>query len=155
TSHIPVDLDSPQSVGYSDVLTGVMMGFLSTTRDAIVSQAPRVVARLQAEGDPDRFSSEWRENTSQVSAEAPDLVKAGAPAPEDGSSDIAQPNVGGVYDAVQEVWRAWQAMHSGTNTPLTRSVTGNVVFDINVDGVAHYGMLPDLLQDLKNIGISS
>jgi hypothetical protein len=26
-------------------------------------------------------------------------------------------------------------------------------FDINVDGVAHYGMLPDFLQDLRTVGV--
>ena len=25
-------------------------------------------------------------------------------------------------------------------------------FDYNLDGLAHYGMLPDMLQDLKNVG---
>jgi len=28
-------------------------------------------------------------------------------------------------------------------------------FDVNVDGIAHYGMLPDFLQDLKNNGLSA
>jgi hypothetical protein len=28
-------------------------------------------------------------------------------------------------------------------------------FDINIDGMAHYGMLPDLLQDLRNIGLTA
>ena len=26
-------------------------------------------------------------------------------------------------------------------------------FDYNLDGLAHYGMLPDMLQDLKNVGL--
>ena len=38
---------------------------------------------------------------------------------------------------------------------LTRSTAGERRdFDINIDGMAHYGMLPDLLQDLGNIGLS-
>ena len=28
-------------------------------------------------------------------------------------------------------------------------------FDINLDGMAHYGMLPDLLQDMRNIGLTA
>jgi hypothetical protein len=28
-------------------------------------------------------------------------------------------------------------------------------FDINIDGMAHYGMLPDLLQDIRNCGLSA
>ena len=40
----------------------------------------------------------------------------------------------------------------GPNPPLTRSVAGRRDFDINLDGMAHYGMLPDFLQDLRNNG---
>src|SRR5947209_19120355 len=32
-------------------------------------------------------------------------------------------------------------------------VAGTKVFDVNTDGVAHYGMLPDFLQDLVNVGV--
>jgi hypothetical protein len=42
----------------------------------------------------------------------------------------------------------------GNNKPLTRSYAGQRDFDINIDGVAHYGMLPDLFQDMKNIGLT-
>lgn len=51
------------------------------------------------------------------------------------------------------IWQRWQAMR-GTNPPLTRSTAGTRDFDLNLDGVAHYGMLPDLWQDLKNVGLS-
>jgi hypothetical protein len=67
------------------------------------------------------------------------------------------------------VLRAWQHWHAaqgeelrdamrGTspppNEPLRRHVFGNRDFDVNIDGVAHYGMLPDLLQDLRNVGLT-
>ena len=32
-------------------------------------------------------------------------------------------------------------------------MSGDRRFDINVDGMAHYGMLPDFLQDLRNVGL--
>jgi hypothetical protein len=35
---------------------------------------------------------------------------------------------------------------------LTRSTAGKRDFDYNLDGLAHYGMLPDMFQDLKNVG---
>ncbi|MEV6598683.1 membrane dipeptidase [Actinoplanes sp. NPDC051346] len=35
---------------------------------------------------------------------------------------------------------------------LARSTAGRRDFDVNVDGVAHYGLLPDFLQDLRNAG---
>ena len=42
----------------------------------------------------------------------------------------------------------------GDNPPLTRCKIGpRRDFDINIDGMAHYGMLPDLLQDLRNAGM--
>ena len=43
----------------------------------------------------------------------------------------------------------------GSNTPLLPYTMGRRTFDFNVDGLAHYGMLPDLLQDLKNIGLGT
>ena len=27
-------------------------------------------------------------------------------------------------------------------------------YDFNVDGLAHFGLIPDMLQDLKNVGLS-
>jgi microsomal dipeptidase-like Zn-dependent dipeptidase len=43
----------------------------------------------------------------------------------------------------------------GTNAPLKPYTMGRRTFDFNVDGLAHYGMLPDLLQDLKNVGLGT
>lgn len=44
---------------------------------------------------------------------------------------------------------------AGDNPPLTRSVAGRRDFDVNVDGMAHYGMLPDFVQDLRNVGLTN
>ncbi len=56
---------------------------------------------------------------------------------------------------IATIWRKWQHMQ-GDNPPLARCQAGPLrEFDINVDGMAHYGMLPDFLQDLRNIGLSS
>ncbi len=38
--------------------------------------------------------------------------------------------------------------------PLNASVTGNRTFDLNYDGLAHYGMLPDMLQDTRVVGMT-
>jgi microsomal dipeptidase-like Zn-dependent dipeptidase len=51
------------------------------------------------------------------------------------------------------IWQRWHAMR-GSNPPLKRSYAGERDFDLNLDGVAHYGMLPDLFQDLKNVGLT-
>ncbi len=55
---------------------------------------------------------------------------------------------------LQRVWADWQRMEAGTNPPLEKSLAGEADFDINLDGFAHYGLLPDFLQDVRNIGIT-
>jgi len=56
---------------------------------------------------------------------------------------------------LQAIWAKWEQM-LGTNAPLERSKAGpQRDFDINLDGMAHYGMLPDLLQDICNTGLAA
>jgi microsomal dipeptidase-like Zn-dependent dipeptidase len=59
-----------------------------------------------------------------------------------------------LYRVVQDIWDHWHAMY-GDNEPLVRHRAGRRDFDINLDGVAHYGLLPDFLQDLRNVGLSA
>ena len=49
----------------------------------------------------------------------------------------------------------WNHFHRsfGPNIPLTRCQTGYKQWDINFEGVAHYGLIPDFLQDLHNVGM--
>ncbi|WP_201373910.1 membrane dipeptidase [Ktedonobacter robiniae] len=91
--------------------------------------------------DPLDLNSPFEEKTAF-------LVKTGQ---QPSSSDARQ--VRDLYPKVLAIWQRWQAMQ-GNNTPLTRSYAGQRDFDINIDGVAHYGMLPDMLQDLKNVGLT-
>jgi microsomal dipeptidase-like Zn-dependent dipeptidase len=44
------------------------------------------------------------------------------------------------------------SVRGGANEPLEPSRLGDRTYDFNLDGFAHYGLLPDLLQDVKNIG---
>ena len=39
----------------------------------------------------------------------------------------------------------------GHNIPITAYTMGARTFDYNVDGLAHFGMIPDMLQDLRNV----
>jgi hypothetical protein len=56
---------------------------------------------------------------------------------------------------IKAIWDQWQKM-KGNNRPLVRSTAGERRdFDYNLDGMAHYGMLPDFLQDLRNIGLTA
>lgn len=69
-------------------------------------------------------------------------------------------NVTRIKNEIQTVWNAWNNM-TGDNPPLHKLVYRGTVngraytrdFDFNIDGLAHYGMVPDMLQDLKNIGL--
>jgi microsomal dipeptidase-like Zn-dependent dipeptidase len=54
----------------------------------------------------------------------------------------------------QKVWADYQKIF-GANTPMKRCQTGFKQWDINFEGVAHYGLLPDFLQDLSNVGMQS
>lgn len=67
----------------------------------------------------------------------------------DHTSDITR-----VYNNVRYDFTTWKAK-DGNNEPLRRCITGNRYWDFNLDGLAHYGLLPDLLQDLKNIGLTT
>ena len=58
------------------------------------------------------------------------------------------------FEKIGHVWERWQAMQ-GDNPPLERNIAGpRRDFDINLDGLAHYGLLPDFLQDLRNQGLA-
>jgi microsomal dipeptidase-like Zn-dependent dipeptidase len=77
---------------------------------------------------------------------------------------------------LRQVWNHWAAMERGAATQgteewiqrrfgptgsglyaadgsLLRSRGGRRDFDVNIDGMAHYGLLPDFLQDVRNIGV--
>jgi len=52
-----------------------------------------------------------------------------------------------------KVWDAYQKIF-GANTPMKRSETSGKQWDLNFEGVAHYGLLPDFIQDLHNVGVN-
>jgi hypothetical protein len=55
---------------------------------------------------------------------------------------------------IKGVLDKWRAM-DGDNAPLQRCTAGaRRDFDINIDGVAHMGLLPDFIQDMRNAGLS-
>lgn len=70
-----------------------------------------------------------------------------------------------IYKEIEPVWNSWKAMQTNAAhpTPLKKLVYSGTVdgkpyrrdFDINLDGFAHYGMLPDALQDLTNVGLAT
>jgi hypothetical protein len=65
-------------------------------------------------------------------------------------------NVQAFVPVLRKIRDQWKAMtDKDNNPPLIRYTAGPVRdFDFNLDGLAHYGMLPDMLQDLKNVHLS-
>jgi len=62
-----------------------------------------------------------------------------------------------LYGVMRPIYELALRMQEGTGADqpaLLRSVFQGRDFDYNLDGLAHYGMLPDFIQDLHNIGIT-
>jgi microsomal dipeptidase-like Zn-dependent dipeptidase len=61
-----------------------------------------------------------------------------------------------LLEGIADAATLWDRMTTPGSVPLQRSTAGPLRdFDYNLDGLAHYGMLPDMLQDLKNVGLPS
>ncbi|MFN4144526.1 MAG: hypothetical protein ACK4GN_01795, partial [Runella sp.] len=59
------------------------------------------------------------------------------------------------YYYFNNVWQLWRKITNSTaNEPLRRCRTANREWDFNLEGLAHYGLIPDFLQDCKNVGLT-
>ena len=59
-----------------------------------------------------------------------------------------------LVDGIATIRGVWAAMRANTAPPMRRDTVGPMRdFDYNLDGLAHYGLLPDMLQDLRNVGL--
>jgi microsomal dipeptidase-like Zn-dependent dipeptidase len=77
------------------------------------------------------------------------LVRLGSPPDVDAPDQVAE-----WYRKIKPIWDKWSEME-GDNPPLARCKAGpRRDFDINIDGMAHYGLLPDMLQDMRNAGVA-
>ena len=98
------------------------------------------------EPDPKRSSLIGRWRDEQWAAY---LVKRGRELPEGERDD----DVVRWHKKIGAIWQKWQDMQ-GNNPPLERNLAGpRRDFDINLDGLAHIGLLPDFLQDIRNQGL--
>ena len=61
-----------------------------------------------------------------------------------------------LFWVVKPIFDLWMQFENGPNEPLRRNFAyrGGRDFDFNLDGLAHYGLLPDMIQDMKNIGFT-
>jgi hypothetical protein len=66
-------------------------------------------------------------------------------------------NDGNKYSRYGRLSRVWHDYHHnfGNNMPMKRATTSFHEWDYNFEGVAHYGLLPDFLQDLSNVNMLS
>lgn len=61
-----------------------------------------------------------------------------------------------LVQGITDIGALWERVKTPDSTApaLQRSTAGPLRdFDYNLDGLAHYGMLPDMLQDMKNVGL--
>jgi hypothetical protein len=78
---------------------------------------------------------------------------AGSESPAAARARRRHPRAARDFDRILEAhWGALASPQSSSQTaPLERSRAGLRDFDMNLDGMAHYGMLPDFLQDTANV----
>jgi len=117
--------------------------------------------------DPGRFQDRWKAPImekvlkgmfagSQQELENPEGAAGFAVAHGKQPEEITRFNAGEIHRFFDQLAIAWDmaTKMEGANEPLRRCTTGYRDWDFNLDGVAHEGMLPDLMQDLNNVGVS-
>jgi hypothetical protein len=119
-----------------DNIDNITRGFwLADEAEANQTPAPETRSDLKARWPDEQFSAY--------------LVKRGLPLPEKERDD----DVVRWHAKITDIWQKWHDMQ-GDNPPLERHTAGSRRdFDINLDGLAHYGLLPDFLQDMRNQGL--
>jgi microsomal dipeptidase-like Zn-dependent dipeptidase len=119
-----------------DNIDNITRGFwLADEAEANYTPAPKTRSDLKAHWPDEQFAAY--------------LVKRGLLLPEKERDD----DVLRFYEKIKGIWKKWHDMQ-GDNPPLERYTVGpRRDFDINLDGLAHYGLLPDFLQDMRNQGL--
>jgi hypothetical protein len=102
-----------------------------------ITELPALLDVIAGLADERATGSSWRR--------AAFLVRSSAPEPKD------ERGLRRDYRQFAPIYRQWQRMKSGNvSAPLERNRVGDRDFDYNIDGLAHYGLLPDFLQDVSN-----
>jgi hypothetical protein len=109
---------------------------------------------LFAASDPGGWPAEevraWGDEMRAAYMANSGMLEAGEGAGEGADHDLLD-----LVGEIKGILNRWEAM-DGNNPPLARCVAGRRRdFDINLDGMAHYGLLPDFLQDMRNSGLSA
>jgi microsomal dipeptidase-like Zn-dependent dipeptidase len=118
--------------------------------------AADVVAALQEPDRGDAPALELAQGLTGMAATSTKFHRAGVVF-KDGLPVAAEPDpaVRFLVEGITLIDAIWKLMRpTNAPAPLRRSMAGpKRDFDYNLDGLAHYGMLPDMLQDLKNVGL--
>lgn len=96
-----------------------------------------------------RVEADFAGNHFVTERNAAFLARTGAPIP----ANISPARTADLARKLRRVWLRFESMTQGSpnaSAPMVRSQLGNRDFDVNLDGLAHYGMLPDFLQDVHN-----
>ena len=118
-------------------------------RERVDDMTRGLVAADQPGGWPDDEVRRWPDEMRAAYMARLGMVEPqGGPA--EGASHELMDFVGEIFGVLQK----WDAM-DGDNARLARCTAGpRRDFDINLDGLAHYGLLPDFLQDIVNCGLT-
>ncbi len=82
------------------------------------------------------------------------MARIGMVEPGEGPGEGADWEMMDFVGEIKNILDKWDTM-DGDNAPLQRCLAGpRRDFDINIDGFAHYGLMPDFLQDMINSGLS-
>jgi microsomal dipeptidase-like Zn-dependent dipeptidase len=127
-------------------------------RNISVDQAERILIAggmiglgLAAPGGSDAFATNLRDALSLLPA-------TGIALGTDSNGFVHMPGLrafGSTRSAVRYADRPSASNARTTQPPLTRASLGERRYDVNTDGWAHYGMMPDWLQDVRNSATSA
>jgi microsomal dipeptidase-like Zn-dependent dipeptidase len=151
--------DSPLRDQWADLWQAV--GVIRSDCDPWTDQAPtgqpmedvsgraRDLAKGIFAGRPDTAARAGALDHGNTAQRVGFLLGSGSPPDPADSADVLR-----LYNEVRSVWEQATRLDTGKNQPISRCFANNRDYDINIDGFAHYGLLPDFLQDLRNIGLS-
>jgi microsomal dipeptidase-like Zn-dependent dipeptidase len=133
-------LNLVESLDYS----GIVSSHSWSTDDAL----PRIYAlggiSMPYAGTSTNFIEQWRHLRAYYREAGTQYFGVGYGADMNGFGSQGLPRGADVPDAVQYPFRSFDG-----STKLTQQRSGERVFDINTDGVAHYGLYPDWVEDLR------
>ncbi len=95
-------------------------------------------------GDSESFVDQWRHLRDFYAATGDQYFGVGYGADANGFGSQGAPRGAGVTNPVNYPFKSYDG-----KVTLDRQVSGERVYDINVDGVAHYGLYPDWIEDLR------